>query len=58
MIDEASYLSLCGWKGVDAIQQAFASQFPTLVQAAPHLMAAPDADGANPPLQGLAGRAG
>ncbi len=41
MLDDASYLSLCGWKGVDATQQAFASQFPTLVQAAPHLMAAP-----------------
>lgn len=33
--------SLCGWRGVDAVQQAFASQFPTFSQAAPHLMQAP-----------------
>src|SRR4051794_2280025 len=41
MIDESHLLSLCGWRGVDAIQQAFAGQFPTLVQAAPQLMGAP-----------------
>lgn len=28
---------LCGWRGVDAIQQHFARQFPTLRGAAPHL---------------------
>jgi hypothetical protein len=41
MADDTTYLSLCGWRGIDAIQQAFAGQFPTLVQAAPHLMGAP-----------------
>ena len=41
MNDESPYQSLCGWRGIDAIQQAFASQFPTLVQSAPHLMEAP-----------------
>ncbi len=41
MIDESHLLSLCGWRGVDAIQRAFAGQFPTLIQAAPQLMCAP-----------------
>jgi hypothetical protein len=37
MSDERDYQSLCGWRGIDATQQVFASQFPALRQAAPHL---------------------
>jgi hypothetical protein len=41
MADDTTYSSLCGWRDIDAIQQVFAGQFPTLAQAAPHLMGAP-----------------
>ena len=41
MSDELSYQNLCGWRGVDDLQRAFASQFPTLAQSAPHLMQGP-----------------
>jgi hypothetical protein len=40
MSDEMAYQPLCGWRGADELQQAFAGQFPTMAQAAPHLMAA------------------
>ncbi len=38
MSDEISYQHLCGWRGVNDLQRAFASHFPTLAQSAPHLM--------------------
>ena len=41
MSDEGRFQSLCGWRGTDATQQAFACQFPALARAAPHLVAAP-----------------
>ena len=41
MSDEISYQHLCGWRGVDDLQRSFASQFPTLAQAAPHLVGGP-----------------
>jgi hypothetical protein len=41
MSDASHYQSFCGWRGIDAIQQAFACQYPALAQAAPHLMATP-----------------
>ncbi len=31
---------LCGWKGADAVQKAFAAHFPALSHAAPHLFGA------------------
>ena len=34
------YAHLCGWRGVDAVQQCFARQFPTLRRAAPQLVGA------------------
>jgi hypothetical protein len=37
---ERPYESLCGWRGVDATQQMFASQFTALRLAAPHLFGA------------------
>jgi hypothetical protein len=40
MSDELSFQHLCGWRGVDDLQRAFASHFPTLAQSAPHLMGA------------------
>jgi hypothetical protein len=39
MSEDNMYRHLCGWRGVDATQQAFARQFPTLRRAAPHLFA-------------------
>ena len=44
MADQFEHTHLCGWLGIDAIQQAFACQFPALAQAAPHLFAAPVPD--------------
>jgi hypothetical protein len=41
MSDDRDYQSLCGWRGIDATQQVFASQFPALRQAAPHLFGVP-----------------
>jgi hypothetical protein len=41
MSDVSSYQSLCGWKGIDAVQQVCAGHFPALFQAAPHLFGAP-----------------
>ncbi len=41
MNDESPYQSLCGWRGIDDLQRAFASHFPTLAQSAPHLMEGP-----------------
>ena len=41
MSDERPYQSLCGWRGIDATQKVFASQFSPLRQAAPHLFGAP-----------------
>ena len=41
MNDESPYQPLCGWRGIDDLQRAFASQFPTLAQSAPHLMEGP-----------------
>lgn len=40
MSDEMAYQPLCGWRGADELQRAFAGQFSTLAGAAPQLMAA------------------
>jgi hypothetical protein len=40
-MDQKQIASLCGWRGIDAIQQAFAGQFTALFQAAPHLFGGP-----------------
>jgi hypothetical protein len=40
-VDLHPYAHLCGWRGIDAVQLAVASQFPTLAQAAPHLFGGP-----------------
>jgi hypothetical protein len=39
------YQHLCGWRGVDAIQLAFKSQFNSLRHVAPHLFGAPPPTG-------------
>lgn len=45
------YEHLMGWLGIDATQQLLACQFPTLSQAAPHLMeASAEADNTKPIL--------
>ena len=41
MSDEKPYQFLCGWRGIDATQRVFASQFSALRQAAPHLFGGP-----------------
>ena len=41
MSDDDPIQSLCGWRGIDDTQKLFASQFPQLRQAAPHLFGAP-----------------
>lgn len=43
MIEEPIDSRLCGWRGVDAVQRAFAGRFPSLARSAPHLMAAASA---------------
>lgn len=40
MSDEMAFQPLCGWRGADELQRAFAGQFSTLAGVAPHLMAA------------------
>jgi len=40
MSDNSPYQLFCGWRGIDATQQALACQFSTLRQAAPHLFGA------------------
>lgn len=42
MSEETSYQHLFGWRGVDDLQRSFAGHFPTLAEAAPHLVGAPD----------------
>ncbi len=41
MSNDRPYQSLCGWRGIDATQKLFASQFSALRQTAPHLFGAP-----------------
>jgi hypothetical protein len=41
MSNDSPYKPLCGWRGIDATQQAFARQFPALRRAAPYLFGAP-----------------
>jgi hypothetical protein len=41
MSGEFNHRPFCGWRGIDAVQQAFACQYPKLAQAAPHLFGAP-----------------
>jgi len=41
MSNDLPYQSLCGWRGIDATQRLFASQFSALRQTAPHLFGAP-----------------
>lgn len=41
MDDQGFNHTLCGWRGIDDLQQMFAAQFPTFAEAAPHLVGAP-----------------
>ena len=41
MTDGSRYQSLCGWRGIDATQRSFASQFPALRRSSPHLFGGP-----------------
>ena len=44
MAESHPFAHLCGWRGIDATQRMFASQFPTLRGGSPHLFRGPAAD--------------